>query len=190
MVFRFSVAFDSTSRTITFGKPLLFKVTLRQKHIGRCEDRLEIVFEDVQLRKRFVIARALRAIVGSKADHELLKPKAPYVPRNRTTRQPETQVVEGVLPPSLKAIPYVVSLPHANIPGPLSSALSTSSSSDIISRIRRVFLPLVLDSETYGRHFKNLLWIEEFRMEYAFRLTEVPTYLTYGFIVGIWSTMI
>jgi len=150
---------------VTFGQPINFAVSVSQSYGGRYEDRLEVVLEDIQLRKQFVISRSLRAIVGSKADHELLKPKAPYVPRTRQTRQPETTVVEGVLPPALNVIPWKVSLPHAEIPRHVSAILSRGSLVDIIKNVRTVFLPRVLNSDSYARHFKHLLWFEEFRME-------------------------
>ncbi|KAJ7669407.1 P-loop containing nucleoside triphosphate hydrolase protein [Mycena polygramma] len=155
----------SPNRTIGYNKTYPFTVTLRQAHNGRAEDRLEILFEDVQLRKHFIIARILRVIVGNRDDHELLRPIAPYVPRKRSARQPETSVVEGVLPTSLKAVPYVVPLPKAPIPSNLASALSTGSTTSIVTNVRRLYLPPLLDSNTYARHFKHLLWIEEFRME-------------------------
>jgi helicase MOV-10 len=137
----------------------------RQSHNGRYEDRVEIIFEDAKLGQRFVIVRPLRAIVGSQADHDLLRPKAPFVPRKRTAREPEKEILPGVLPPALNAIPYVVKLSLADIPKNLSETLSTGSSSDVIGRVRRIFLPRAWDHTTYGRHFKNLIWIEEHRME-------------------------
>jgi helicase MOV-10 len=153
------------NRTIGYNATYSFAVTLRQNHNGRAEDRLEILFEDLQLRKRFIIARILRVIVGNRSDHETLRPVAPYKPRKRTARQPETDVVEGIHPPSLKAVPYVVTLPKAPIPANLASALSTGSTKSIVDKIRSLFLPSVLHSDTYARHFKTLVWSEEFRME-------------------------
>jgi len=142
------------------------KITFQQPHIGRYEDRLELLFEDTQLKKQFIISRTLKAIVGNKTDHEALKPKSPYIPRPRTTRQPEKKIVEGVAPPALDAIPYVGRLPRAEIPKPLLSVLSGSETvAQQIAHIRRVFIPQILNSDTYGRHFKHLLWIEEFKME-------------------------
>ena len=153
---------------MTYGRPVIGQVKFRDINNGRYEDRLEIVFEDERLRQRFIIVRPLRVIVGNRRDHELLKPKAPFVPRKRTTREPETEVIEGVLPPSLKAIPYVVKLCFADIPKDLSVSLSTGSLAEVTARVRRVFLPQSWDSNTYARHFKNLLWVEEYRMEYVF----------------------
>lgn len=129
------------------------------------DDRLEIIFEDTALRATFVIARPLKAIVGSQADYELLKPIAPFQPRQQTRTQPETQVVSGVPPTSNNIIPYTIKLPKAQISASLLAALSEMSSGKALDHIRRVFLPKVINSSTYSRYFKTLLWIEEHRME-------------------------
>jgi helicase MOV-10 len=126
---------------------------------------MEIIFEDQKLGQQFAIVRPVRVIVGRKEDHELLRPTAPFVPRKRTAREPETEIFEGVPPPALKAIKYVVALDKAEIPKNLSDALSTGSTSDVVGRVRRMFLPQAWGSSTYGRHFKYLIWIEEYRME-------------------------
>ncbi|RDB30431.1 putative helicase MOV-10 [Hypsizygus marmoreus] len=150
---------------IKVSQSLTFSVTFCQNYAGRCQDRLELVFEDTQLKTRFTIARPLFGIVGNKADHERLRPVAPYVPRKKSARQPELMVVEGIRPPALKAVPYVVPLPRAAIPGGLATTLSTGSPANILSRVQSVFLPPELNTQGYARHFKHLLWIEEFRME-------------------------
>ncbi|KAJ7096057.1 RNA helicase [Mycena epipterygia] len=170
----FSVVLQERSRVISYNTTYSFAVTLRQEYNGRAENRLEILFEDLQLKKRFIIARTLRVIVGNRADHDLLRPIAPYIPRKRTARQPETNVVEGVLPPSLKAVPYIGSLPKAPIPSGLAAALSTGSTTSIVTNLRRLYLPPIFDSDTYARHFKHLLWIEEFRMERDLEHYDIP----------------
>lgn len=126
---------------------------------------MKILFEDSSLRQRFATVRPLKATVGNKADYKLFKAYAPFVPRKRVMRELETKIVEGVLAPTLKAIPYVIALCCADIPKPLAVSLSTGSMHKVVSRVRRVFLPRTWDSNTYGRHFKNLLWVEEYRME-------------------------
>jgi helicase MOV-10 len=166
-LFSFSIGIDGNNRTVSLATPITFAVSFSQSYGGRYEDRLELVFEDVQLRKQFLISRSLRAVIGSKADHELLKPKAPYVPRTRMTRQPETKVIDGVLPPALTAIPWKVPLPHAKIPRQVSSVLSRGALVNIVRNVQQVFLPKVFESATYARHFQNLLWFEEHRMEYG-----------------------
>jgi hypothetical protein len=165
-------------------------VTFRQSHVGRYEDRAEFLFDDIQLQKKFLISRTLRAIIGSKADHQLLRPSAPYVRRERVARQPEVTVVEGVKPASLKAIPYAFKLPIATIPKPLLSTLSsTRSSSEGVTRIKNVFLPSSLNSDTYARHFKHLLWIEEYQMECA-SFTSPNLWLLMNSLVSTWSVTI
>ncbi|KAJ3980519.1 P-loop containing nucleoside triphosphate hydrolase protein [Lentinula detonsa] len=161
----FTITLNSSTRMITSRSSLAFSVKMNQDHLGRAEDRLEFLFEDVRLQSRFMITRLLLVIVGSRADHDMLKPRVPYVPRKRTQRQPETNIVEGIAPPSTQAIPYVGRLPLALIPGHLSGTLSTGSTKDILSRLQRVYLPSVLNSETYSKHFKHLLWTEEFQMD-------------------------
>jgi helicase MOV-10 len=124
-----------------------------------------LVFEDAQVNKRFVITRGLSAIIGNKEEYERLKPTAPYIPRPRTLREPEKSVVEGERPPAMGAVPYVVPLPKADIPARLAAALGTGSVKQILKDVKSIFLPKEFNSETYGRHFKYLAWIEEFRAE-------------------------
>jgi helicase MOV-10 len=156
-------------RNVVSGRPITVRVTFRQNHIGRYEDRLELVFEDVQLKKRFTISRAVSAIVCNKVDHEALKPKAPYIPNIRADRSPVTNVIEGVAPPATTAIRFIGQLPAAKIPrGLLSVLLGPEGVRQQILHIQRAFLPGNVNGDTYGRLFKQLLWIEEFKMEYDF----------------------
>ncbi|KXN81885.1 Putative helicase mov-10-B.1 [Leucoagaricus sp. SymC.cos] len=163
----FSVKVEGELRRLSNTRPIVLNVTFIQGYIGRYQDRIELQFEDEQLRKSFIISRTARAIVGDRAAHEELKPRAPYVPRVRLNRQPETHVVEGVAAPSLNAIPYVTRLPLATIPKHLLSTLALSSypTKDNLNSIKRGFLPQTFDSTTHGRHFEALLWIEEHKME-------------------------
>jgi helicase MOV-10 len=75
------VRVTSPKREISNLRPLSLIIGFRQGFLGRYHDRLELIFEDTQLKKRFIITRALKAIVGNKAEHEALQPKVPYVPR-------------------------------------------------------------------------------------------------------------
>ncbi|KAG6811022.1 hypothetical protein H0H92_009325 [Tricholoma furcatifolium] len=160
----FRVSISGSRRTLS-NSPIAFDIFLQQKYAGRCQDRIELVFEDVQLKMQFIIVRQVEGIVGDKEGHHIFSPVAPYVPRQRTTRQPELEVVEGVAPPAMKAVPYVVPLPQAFIPTALADTLSTGSDKARMSRIRSVFLPQKFDVAGYDRHFKHLLWIEEYQME-------------------------
>ncbi|OSX63564.1 hypothetical protein POSPLADRAFT_1045879 [Postia placenta MAD-698-R-SB12] len=143
-------------------------------HLGRYNDRIEFLFEDTVLHKSFAIVRPVKGIVGSQADHNLLKPIAPYVPRKRTARDPEKDVVPGVPPPALGAIKYVVKLPQAEIPKRIADALSRGSPSHIINFFRTSIMPSVLNSATHGRYMKTLIWTEEHRMEHDLQIYDIP----------------
>lgn len=161
----FTVTLVGDNRDINTRSSVKLIVALSQMHIGRYEDRLELTFEDIQLRKTFLISRPVRAIVGNQQDHEQLKAKAPYIPRPRTERKKERSITEGEEPPSLKIIPYVDRLPKAPIPQNLLSILSERSTKDIVDGLRRAYLPTELNADTYARYFKTLIWIEEHRTE-------------------------
>ncbi|KAG6877586.1 hypothetical protein C0993_005916 [Termitomyces sp. T159_Od127] len=161
----FQVTPPKSGKSVITTTPVKFSVTLKQTYVGRCQDRAELLFEDTQLRTQFVIIRQLEAIVGNQADHKRLRPIAPYTRRPKTARQPELVVVEGVRPPAMKAVPYVVPLPRAPVPSTLATTLTTGSRDAKITRIRTVFLPKKFDTSGYNRHFKYLLWIEEHQME-------------------------
>ncbi|PFH46784.1 hypothetical protein AMATHDRAFT_69038 [Amanita thiersii Skay4041] len=161
----FTITPQDVNRQITLRQSVKLNVALKQKYIGRYEDRLEFVLKDVQLKKQFFISRSLRAIVGNKEDHERLKPKAPYVPKKWTKRSAETNVVEGVKPPTVKTIPYIGKLPRAPIPSVILTILAEGSVKEITAHIKRTFMPTMLNSDTFSRHFRTLLWVEEARME-------------------------
>ncbi|KAG2058194.1 P-loop containing nucleoside triphosphate hydrolase protein [Suillus hirtellus] len=170
----FAVKTTAEGAVLAYRRPTAIGVRFSTPHSGRMDDRLEIIFEDTALRVTFVIARPLKAIVGSQADYELLKPIAPFQPRRQTRTQPETQVVLGVPPPSNNIIPYTIKLPKAQISASLLAALSETSSGKTLDHIRRVFLPKIIDSSTYSRYFKTLLWIEEHRMEHDLERYDIP----------------
>ena len=166
--YRFSVVLLPGERKIRMNKPLTFEVALMEKHIGRYEDRAEFLFEDTQLNKQFLITRSLRAIIGDSAEHQALAPKTPYVPRERTTRKPIRDVVEGIRPPALRSIPSVGKLPMATIPSNLSAILSSPSvAAKVAPMIKGRFMPCTLDVDTYGRWYKQLLWTEEYQAKYV-----------------------
>ncbi|KAG1732662.1 RNA helicase [Suillus paluster] len=170
----FAIATSVEGVVLTHRRPTAIEVRLETPHSGRMDDCLEISFEDAALpRVTFVIARALKAIVGSQADHVLLRPIAPFQPRQSRT-QPETEVVPGIPPPSNNIIPYTTKLPKAQLSKSLLAALSETSSGKALNRVRRDFLPNVFNSSTYSRYFKILLWAEEHRMECDLERYDIP----------------
>lgn len=150
---------------LTFGITLVVPVAFKRDHLGIYTDRIEFIFKDVQLRQNFVIVRQVRAVVGSLEYYNLL-PKAPYVPKKRTSRDPEVDVVPGDPPPTVNSIKYVVQLPHAHIPERVSHVLKNGGSlANILRQFRSSILPPSNDETTYGRYFKTLIWAEEYRSE-------------------------
>lgn len=140
-------------------------MTFKHSFLGHYEDRLEIVFEDVRLRARFIIVRPLRAIIGNAAAYNALKPIAPYIPRKRTERDTEEEIIPGEVPDALQVIPWVVPLPKADIPKGMSQALASGTISELVNTVRGSYLPSVFNLNTYSRHFKTLIWVEEHRSE-------------------------
>lgn len=146
-----------------YRQPVILTVSGSQKYPGRAGDRLELVFEDQQLNTQFIICRPIHIIVGDSAAHKALEPKAPYIPKKRMARHPETKVVEGERPPALGAVPYVVKLPKFDIPKNLHATLATGSVPETVRRLREMFLPPTIEGASYGRHFRHLIWAEEFK---------------------------
>ncbi|EAU82902.2 RNA helicase [Coprinopsis cinerea okayama7 len=162
----FSVASATFNTAITPRTPCQVYIRFVQRFIGRYDDRLELVFEDTQLKKKFIVSRPLKIVIGSKAEHQALQPVKPYTPRPRTRREPAQNVVEGVPPPSSHSIPYIVRLPRAVIPTNLLTVLDGGEPlRKQIEHVRRIFFPREFCSATYARHFKNLIWIEEHKSE-------------------------
>lgn len=152
--------------SVVCGRPFHVVVNFKHKNEGRYEDRLEILLEDLLIRQQFAIVRPLRAVVGSRAEYERLAPRTAYIPRKRTAREPETDITPGIPPEATSTTKWVTKLPPADIPkGLIKILLSSDSASEVAAAIRQVRLPARLDSESYSRHFRDLVWIEEFKMQ-------------------------
>jgi len=132
---------------------------------GRYQDRVEFIFDNVSLGQTFTIGRPVQAVVGVAAELEILRPTAPYEPPKPRVREPEGQVIEGERPSALAKINWVVTLPEAGVPDYIPSALERGVRTEQIQRVQRILLPRVLNEETYGKHWKTLLWVEEFQMK-------------------------
>ena len=71
----------------------------------------------------------------------------------------------------------MVPLPHAEIPAHITFALKYGTTRVQVENIKNSALPGTFDAATYGRHFKTLLWVEEFQMEYVVRILVLWTFL-------------
>ncbi|VDC03813.1 unnamed protein product [Peniophora sp. CBMAI 1063] len=164
---------DSLGTPLSYGREKRVTVSLRQSMIGHYDERLELIFEDITLKQRFFILRGLKAIVGDRAEYEDMLPKAPYVPRTRTHREPETDIVPGPAPEVSNAQRWVAPLPGAYIPKNLAAALRIGSPDKILGDLKRTFLPAVINPETYGRFWKVVIWTEENRMEHDLQFYDI-----------------
>ncbi|KAK7684935.1 hypothetical protein QCA50_011770 [Cerrena zonata] len=168
--------FSASAETadIRFGRDFRIDISFKQQYLGRYEDRLEIVFEDLSLNSSFVIVRPLSAIVGNKEDHENLKPRAPYQPRKRGSRDPETSVIAGPPPPATKTVKWVTRLLPFDIPKNIASILLEGDPpAETAGNLQLTILPPHLNVNTYARHFQTLLWVEEFRMQHDLELYDI-----------------
>lgn len=139
-----------------------------QPSTGIYYDRIELIFRDTKLNQQFVIARSIKAVVGNPTDYAAMQPIAPFVPLKRIARDPEREVVDGEPPPALVVIKYVVKLGLYPIPSFIADTLSHPGALEsIIRQFRASVLPRQLDTSTYGRFYKVLLWAEEHRSEYV-----------------------
>jgi helicase MOV-10 len=131
--------------------------------IGRFEDRLELTFSSHLDREKFVITRPLHAIVGVKADHESLNPRAPYIPNKRRTYSREERVIPGVRPPALEHVDLRRgTLLQWEVPTALAEVLKAKGGqSAVLKIIKNRFLPRALSYDTYKQWFGVLLHIEE-----------------------------
>lgn len=68
------------------------------------------------------------------------------------------------MPPQLASIKWVVDLPQSPLPQSLEAILRNSKLEIIVQTLKGTWLPGTLNSETYGRHFKVLLHVEEAQM--------------------------
>ncbi|KAH6909394.1 RNA helicase [Coprinopsis sp. MPI-PUGE-AT-0042] len=163
----FTVKSATINTTLTSAHAGHVDLAFQNNFIGRYEDRLELIFEDIHSKKRFMISRPLQVVVGNKAEHSALLPKIPYTPRPKTARRVVEQVVPGVAPSARRnAIPYVRPLPKAPPPAQLLEILNGSDPvRKQVDDVKSVHLPPDLSSYTYAQHFGTLLWVEEHKTE-------------------------
>lgn len=163
--FRFSIVIQGTNRRLGVEDSIRVTISFKQENLGIYEDRIEFIFEDVNLHQKFVITRPIRLVVASPEYNDFV-PKAPYVPKQRVTRDPETDIVPGDPPPAISSIKYVVPLAQAFIPERASFVLKNGRSvASVIRQFKGAILPTPFNELSYARHYKMLVWAEEYRSE-------------------------
>jgi hypothetical protein len=163
-LFRFTLRLNGASRWLPPERPRIILIQFLASYPGRYEDRLQLSFFDPESKQRFLITRPLLAVVGSKNDHDLLQPKAPYVRKKRTYVPITTEINFTLRPPSWSPIKWRGWLPRYDVPQEISSIISTGSESrnrnKMIAAIRSL-LPTAFQLKTYGKFFSVLLHVEE-----------------------------
>jgi helicase MOV-10 len=140
-------------------------------HVGRYSARLELLFEDAH-GGHFVIIRRLAATVGDEAEHEQLRPSAPYcAPAMRRqgyrSIRPE-DIVWGER--VVKQHPYSIKIAPYPVPGDLAAALAHGSQDvgEVIRRLPAAYRPAALSKVNYTRLLSLQLWIEEQKAKYVY----------------------
>ena len=124
------------------------------------------MFQDPKKKWSFVIVRSVKAVVGSKADHDRLKPSAPYTRRRAPPWRKSGSYIPGVRPAAWDAIPYVRKLTQSPIPAEYEVLLGRKDPASAIAQLfRQKYLPSTLNAIVHSKHFRALLWVEEFAQE-------------------------
>jgi helicase MOV-10 len=146
------------SKWIDLGVELLIAITFKPSYEGRHEETLELTFQDVPRSQQFSITRQIRATVGSVDDQDRLKPKAPYRRHKSVALPLEGRIISPLRPPTWTETKWTVVLPEYKAH---SSLIKAAYGHDGRKVVTRNFMPAVFNNKTHGRHFQNMLWIEE-----------------------------
>jgi helicase MOV-10 len=166
----FEVELVGTKRKVG-RKPRSLLVRFFPAHAGRYQDVLELVFYDVKRMKCFKIIRKLFATVGSKEDHEDLKPIRPYARRKFIPLPLDGLIIRGVRPPTWTPTKWTTRLPPFKAPPALiKAAFSPGASASAIKR----FLPASFNANSYGKYFEVLIHIETEQNRLVFTGTHHP----------------
>lgn len=169
--YSFDIDGQARGKVLKPGRELSLKVRFKPEgNRGRYQERVEILFRDPGLNKRFGITRTVIATVGVKEDYEQLKASRPYVRPKRSTQleEPVAEVTPGIAPPAIDEVKWAVKLATHEAPKPLVKVLEDANldnlpPSKLAARIRSAFLPTGLTVNTYARQLSYLMWIEEDR---------------------------
>jgi helicase MOV-10 len=117
------------------------------------------LFEDYDTRHSFAIVRPVQAVVRVKDGRAAFQVTPPSFPN--PAGNTEEDVVPGVPPAALAAIKWEVTLPKADIPSNVWAAIDQPSIAGTIHQVQLTLLPQVLQFNSYAKHWKSLLWLDE-----------------------------
>jgi helicase MOV-10 len=162
---RFTATLAGKSRWVKHDEARTLSVKFHPAFDGEYKDDLELVFLDTSSRQRFLILRKLSAVVGSKEDHQQLKPKSAYTRPKRKLApfQFNGPIVRSLRPPTWGPSNWTSRLPEFAPPVNLiQAAFGTQAGSNtkkILSEVK-AFLPPNFTLNTYANHFQVMLYIE------------------------------
>ncbi|KAJ7841089.1 P-loop containing nucleoside triphosphate hydrolase protein [Mycena olivaceomarginata] len=162
---KFTATLAGKSRWVKHDEARTLSVKFHPAFDGEYKDDLELVFLDTSSRQRFLILRKLSAVVGSKEDHQQLKPKSAYTRPKRKLApfQFNGPIVRSLRPPTWGPSNWTSRLPEFAPPANLiQAAFGTQAGSNtkkILSEVK-AFLPPNFTLNTYANHFQVMLYIE------------------------------
>ena len=170
-VLRFTARAQGSSQDVNPGVDFSIIVSFRPNppHVGQHAARVKLRFEDTHTNIRFSFVRSIRVAYGDLADHEQLRPSAPFVPPRRGPRPQTGDIVWATRPPRYNRNPYKVKLGEYPIPQELSTALEVGSQQigQVIDRLPPAYRPRTLEKATYTKTMTALIWIEEYKAKLA-----------------------
>jgi len=96
--YRFTVERPARNQVVGYGIDTTLNVTCTQSNRGRFEARIEVLFENTQSGKRFVIVRPVLVAIGNVEEHRSLQAVAPYVaPRRPKQKREVAEVEKGIV---------------------------------------------------------------------------------------------
>ena len=136
---------------------------MHPSYAGHYEDTLELVFFHLESRRTFVITRRICGTVGSREDHEQLKPTEPYARKKLTLFRPDGDVIPSIRPPVWTRIKWAQGLPKYPVPKPLiAAAFGPHSNNPNAARVAvKRFMPPAFNPVTYGSTLQVLVYLEE-----------------------------
>jgi len=156
------------SQWINPGRPRILTVTFHPSYPGRYEDVIELVFWDRKERRRFIIHRRVSAIVGNKEDHELLKPKSPYVrQRKRIPLRIDGPIKKSLRPVTWTKTKWTTTLSRFEVPMQVTDVLykrGIRSRKETLELVKGL-IPSAFTAATYGKRFQLMLYLEEEQMK-------------------------
>jgi hypothetical protein len=133
------------------------------------EDELQIVFKDLVTKDIFMISRALRANVGSRKDHDILKGKGRFRFKRRGPYKKNTQPFDPDLRPTVwTETTWIRKMPQFYTPKEIVELTSKAfRKPEQTKKAIQQILPPKLALETYTKYFSTLLHFEEEEKRYA-----------------------